>query len=1120
MTLLAARPRLALLLALALPPLAVAAVPAAASAEEAASTGCGPATMATMATSEPEALALATRCKREVEVASAATDKGGVFATPAGEMVFRSGVSPYRARTASGAWAPVDTTLVRRADGSIGPVNTVVPVAVSPGGDAPFAAVTMSGRSFGLTWPGRLPEPVLSGETATYRDVLPEVDLVVRALPEGYRHDVVVRSARAAADPRLARIRLGVRGDGLSVLAGDDGAMRVVDASGEEIATSLPPVMWDSPRASQASRRQAAAFADVAEPVTARTSGVGVETSAGAITLVPDPALLTGPATSYPVVIDPVWTGGKRSGEWGSVWSKYPTQIAWKGGSPALGNGSTYGDAGAGQTCDGWSGLNCTTSPYRIRSFFRMNTEDVTRNDAREVVSAKFKILQRHAASCSAGKARVWHTNIITSSNSWNSQPTWRDQWANSTQNADNGASCGGPGYVEFPVTDMAKTAKDGKWASMTIGMKAVNESPSPALAEWRRYDSSTATLEIVFNTLPKPPTGLATNGVACTTTAPGPWLTTVAPSFTASPQDSDGGTVSTVFQILGADSTVLREWAVPGASGKPITTTAPPGSIPATGSYSWRAKTQDERTSSAFAARCYFQVDTHAPSTPGAALLTTDPVLGQAVSFTLTGASDTTLFRYALNGGTPATITAANGTATLVITPPATSTDHVLQIWAGDAAGNESARSDFPFRTRLPAETGWWPLAGSGEDTAGTNPATTPASPVWVADTFGTAGSALQFDGGTCVTAARPAADTARSFTVSAWVKVPAGDPGTATMTVLSQSGGARAAFDLRRTSANKWAFGLHAADNATSAESVATTASTVPAGTWQHLTAVQDLLAGTLSLYADGVLQGTAAVPATHWQAVNPLVIGCRGTASPFTGAVHDVRVFDGAVTPEQAGAIAAAPAAFWSLNTTGTEAVGGNDLTFHGTHDWVDDHDELPGLAYGLALGGGGYATSARSAVRTDKAFTVAAWVKLSDLTADRTVLSQAAANGPSFTLRYRSGLSRWEFAMASDGTTAPAWTGVTSTWAPEAGAWYQLTAVHDPARHELRLYVNGTLQGTAPSPATPWHADGSVLVGAAPGPSGLLVGAVDEVRAYSGVLDDRRIARLACGGSTSC
>ncbi|MFD0479756.1 hypothetical protein ACFQ0B_75140 [Nonomuraea thailandensis] len=50
-----------------------------------------------------------------------------------------------------------------------------------------------------LGWTGALPKPTLSGDTATYPEVMPGVDLQVTADVDGFSHLLVVKSRAAAA---------------------------------------------------------------------------------------------------------------------------------------------------------------------------------------------------------------------------------------------------------------------------------------------------------------------------------------------------------------------------------------------------------------------------------------------------------------------------------------------------------------------------------------------------------------------------------------------------------------------------------------------------------------------------------------------------------------------------------------------------------------------------------------------------------------------------------------------------------------------------------------------------------------------------------------------------------
>ncbi|MGH3736072.1 MAG: hypothetical protein ACRDT6_10700 [Micromonosporaceae bacterium] len=120
----------------------------------------------------------------------------------------------------------------------------------SAGGTSqPLVRLSSAGRELTLRWPGRLPRPELAGDTATYRDVLPGVDLRLQAMPQGYNTVFVVKDRAAAAQPALRRLAFGLRTSGVSVRMRPDRSLVGLDAAGEAVFQAPPPALWDSGRA-------------------------------------------------------------------------------------------------------------------------------------------------------------------------------------------------------------------------------------------------------------------------------------------------------------------------------------------------------------------------------------------------------------------------------------------------------------------------------------------------------------------------------------------------------------------------------------------------------------------------------------------------------------------------------------------------------------------------------------------------------------------------------------------------------------------------------------------------------------------------------------------------------
>ncbi|MGA4545936.1 hypothetical protein ACPA54_38725 [Uniformispora flossi] len=187
----------------------------------------------------------AAKTGKPVEIAAKRTEDTKTFANPDGTYTQDRYLRPVHVRK-NGAYVEADASLVAAKDGTVRPKAARAGFAFSNGGGKlPLATMVRDGREIALTWPGKLPKPTLSGNTATYPEVLPGVDLKVVADVDSFSHVLVVKSAEAARNPKLAKLDFGLKAKGLTVKAGPDGALTAVNPAGQTVFSAPPPRMWD-----------------------------------------------------------------------------------------------------------------------------------------------------------------------------------------------------------------------------------------------------------------------------------------------------------------------------------------------------------------------------------------------------------------------------------------------------------------------------------------------------------------------------------------------------------------------------------------------------------------------------------------------------------------------------------------------------------------------------------------------------------------------------------------------------------------------------------------------------------------------------------------------------------
>ncbi|WP_157594591.1 LamG-like jellyroll fold domain-containing protein [Streptosporangium amethystogenes] len=248
------------------------------------------------------ALEEAKKQNKPVEVQAAYTEGSRTWAYPDGHLTTQSYAGPAQLKQADGAWAWIDTTLVEQG-GVLRPKLAKAKVEFSAGGaDRPFASMERGdGQKVSFNWPTELPKPTVEGNVATFVNAAGQgADLVVTALPTGFRHDVVLREQ--PKEP--VEFRIPVETDGLDFAEGKQGGLELTDAKGKRVASAAEPVIIDAGPSPAETKN-----AGVVPPRTGKINTRVVKEKDGQVlVLTPDPKFLADPATRYPVTVDPTTT--------------------------------------------------------------------------------------------------------------------------------------------------------------------------------------------------------------------------------------------------------------------------------------------------------------------------------------------------------------------------------------------------------------------------------------------------------------------------------------------------------------------------------------------------------------------------------------------------------------------------------------------------------------------------------------------------------------------------------------------------------------------------------------------------------------------------------------------
>ncbi|GAA2860737.1 hypothetical protein GCM10010443_23790 [Actinoplanes cyaneus] len=720
---------------------------------------------------ELSALATARTTGKPVTITGKTTATSEFVALPSGSIELTTYTAPVRVRRGDD-WVPVDLTLHRATDGSISPAAHPEGLRITGRRSATSGALATLGagdRQVAMGWAGALPEPELSGNTATYAEVLPQVDLVVEATRTGFEQFVVVKSRAAAR--RVASLSLPITGPSVASQKRDaTGALVLADAKGRTIVTAPTPLMWDATTSAdgETPQRRAVVRSSARKRPAAAGRHAGVD-----LTLTPDLAWIDDPATTFPVTIDPAL----------AVATTFDTYVK-------DGDSADHGGANDLQL-----GLLSGTGGKRTRSFV---TWDTTALRGKQITSATAQFYNWYSTTCTATSWEIWSTGATTSDTRWANQPAWSAREATSTQTKGFSSSCS-DGWVSITATSFFQRAATANATRGYMGIRATDETSTSAFKQFRSRNAAdnaqVPKATVTYNSIPVVGTRSTTPATSCATGTSRPYLASRTPALKAAASDSDGTAQKVTFEWWPAGGTAkIGSATVSVASGATASTTVPAGAFAENGTYSWRVNTSDGTTTSAWSPFCEFTVDTTAPGTAPAVSSTSYPAgtwsgaPGTAGTFTLSavGVADVKSYVYGLDTNPPATTKAAAALGAAVDVPvtPATAGPHTLYVQSVDRAGNKSPLTSYAFSVGAAAVLS----PSEGATSAGLTRLQGSAPPSVTGATF-------QW----------------RRADTDAWVNVPAGDVrsaagGTAVNWPVAMSGGTSAAlnWNVRQTLAN----------------------------------------------------------------------------------------------------------------------------------------------------------------------------------------------------------------------------------------------------------------------------------------------------------------------------
>jgi len=688
--------------------------------------------------SQDQALKQARSTGKPVAISSAETSTSSLTANPSGSLTLTSYAQPMRKKV-DGTWHSLNAALTKNPDGTISPSLSTDPLALSDGGKGPLVTMHSGTHSMALSLPVALPAPVLSGDTATYPNVVPGIDLAITVDDQGgFRTVYIVHNAAAAENPELGSLlTTDVTAPGLHLSTDAAGTIHAADNLGRDVFSAPTPTMWDSsttaviphtpkPAASSASRQAAGSASSALAPGTRAHAGpLGEHLSGTILTLSADAALLNSRTLQYPVYMDPPWSA-YSNGDWATVSENYPTEPKWR---------SSAESEGLMQV-----GMSPTGFWADTLINFNIPTGEIYGGGTPKIESAYFYATNFSTDNPNTSIADLYAPSAtLTSSND-----TW-DDWFTSSR--DLGSAIGTANFAQNVSASVPFSISTG-WLSESKSTQTF------ALAgdSYSDEESNTALYKVLDN--PDASSGTAAPSISLTfthaptvsalSTSPNkPIIGDGAIALHARVADVDGGTLSVAFDayINGNTSDVIKSatlsagvntfatlWIYQPALDTDVTKYG--GSSATSMSVDWQVTVTNGNSQSATSSIENFTYSTAIPGAPNVydaqddlcndanAGDTVTYTVGQPATFYLTPEGSTTpsTYVYQLNAAQPVTVN-ANGTKQTEISVVPESETTILSVYAVAASGNIGQSATCVLNAAAPAN------ASAGNLSGGPNP-------------------------------------------------------------------------------------------------------------------------------------------------------------------------------------------------------------------------------------------------------------------------------------------------------------------------------------------------------------------------------------------------------------